>query len=331
MKELLLKTIYGNFKVKEPLIELINHKTIQRLKKIGQRGATDYYKKYNTFISRYDHSIGVLFLLIKYNAELPTQIAGLLHDSSHTVFSHVGEMVFDHKGFKSSYQDDIHEWFLKEQKIDTILHKYQYSLDEILHKNGNHKLLEQDLPDICIDRLEYNLRIGYFEKIITQNDINEILNDLTFENNKWFFTDINTAIKFANISLEKTKGDWADHINLFAYQQLAEAIKTALDSKIINLNDIHFSTDDIIWNKLIESNDQKITTYIKKLKEPQKYITLSFDENYDSILHGKFRGIDPLIKTDNDFQRLSELNSSFKQKYNDLKSIIYSGWKVKYL
>lgn len=208
-------------KIKEPLIGLIKTPTIQRLKKIGQRSASKYYNSYSNFISRYDHSISVLVLLIKYNANITTQIAGLLHDASHTVFSHVGDFLFKYKDHKDSYQDSIHEWFLKEQGINKVLEKYNFSLQKILHKNSQHKLLEQDLPDICIDRLEYNLQAGLENNLIKKDNIEKILNDLTYKNEKWFFGKINIAKKFTSISLKMTKNKLANPINILSYFKIS--------------------------------------------------------------------------------------------------------------
>ena len=331
MKNLLLKTIYGNYEIKEPLVELINTKTIQRLKKISQRGATEYSNPYETFISRYDHSIGVLVLLIKYNADISTQIAGLLHDASHTVFSHVGDFLFKNKDHKHSYQDKIHEWFLKKQGIDKILHKQGFLLEEILHKSGHHKILEQDLPDICIDRLEYNLSSGLQEKLIKTNDIKDILNNLIFKNEKWFFTDIEIAKKFAKIPLYMTEKEWASPFNIFSYAKLAKALKKAIELKIINNDDIHFSTDDIIWNKLKHLNNTEILQNLDKVINPEKYIKLSDKNNHDKLLYGKFRGIDPLVKTNDGLSKLTELDTEFAKKYQNIKSLIHSGWYVKFI
>ncbi|MBD3273361.1 HD domain-containing protein [Candidatus Dependentiae bacterium] len=331
MKNLTLKTIYGDYQIKEPLIELIKTPTIQRLKKISQRGATEYCSPYEKFISRYDHSIGVLVLLIRYNANIKTQIAGLLHDASHTVFSHVGDFLFKNKDHKASYQDKIHEWFLKKQKIDTILQKYGFSLEEILHKSGHHKILEQDLPDICIDRLEYNLQIGLIEKIINKKNISEILNNLTFKNGKWFFTEINIAKKFSEISLIMTEKEWGSAPNIFSYAKLAKALKKGLELKIITEHEIHFSTDDIIWNKLENSKNKEILKYLDQVKNPQKYIKISDKENHDKILYGKFRGINPLIKTEKGLSRLTDLNQNFSKEYNKVKKIIHNGWYIKYI
>src|SRR5690242_2968432 len=112
---LIVHTIYRDLQVTEPvLIDLFNSATMERIKHIHQYGATDYVIVQNKEYTRYEHCVGVWALLRIYGAPLEEQIAGLLHDASHTVFSHVGDILFDHTSAYNSYQDDIHQWYLEQ-------------------------------------------------------------------------------------------------------------------------------------------------------------------------------------------------------------------------
>ncbi|HUB93002.1 MAG TPA: HD domain-containing protein [Verrucomicrobiae bacterium] len=81
--------VYGSAEVNSNvLLDLINSQPVQRLKGIAQFGIPDeFYHKQN--YSRYEHSVGVMILLQRLGASEEEQIAGLLHDVSHTAFSHV--------------------------------------------------------------------------------------------------------------------------------------------------------------------------------------------------------------------------------------------------
>ncbi|MFA5075084.1 MAG: HD domain-containing protein [Candidatus Babeliales bacterium] len=322
--EILLKSIYENCKIKEPiLIEFINHPIMQRLKNISMGGTNVLAIPNFPDYSRFEHSINVLILLIKYEANLEEQIAGLLHDASHTVFSHVGDFLFK----QAEYQDNIHEWYLKELKIDKLLEKYNLSLNNILHKTGIHKLLEQDLPDICIDRLEYNLFNAFKFKILTKQEIWEILENLKFENNFWFFDNPQLAAKFANISLYMTQNVWASAWGILTYKWTSQALEIALKENILNIKDINFSTDNIVLKKLKDSKNKEILEFLNKIKNNKKYFEIN-NNNFDQVLYGKFRGIDPLIKHKNNFIRLTELDQNFAQNYNHIKNLIKNGWKI---
>lgn len=55
----------------------------------------------------YDHSMGVFVILRARGAPLEEQIAGLLHDVSHTAFSHVGDWVYGKENQDKDYQNDV--------------------------------------------------------------------------------------------------------------------------------------------------------------------------------------------------------------------------------
>ena len=149
--------VYGSIEIKEPvLIELINSKPLQRLKKIEQFGVPSAWYCFPGF-SRFEHSVGVLILLKKLNASLKEQIAGLLHDVSHTAFSHVADWVFGSTIENEDLQDLIHKKILIQSEIPKILEKYSFKISEV-SKIEDFGLLERSIPDLCADRVDYALR-----------------------------------------------------------------------------------------------------------------------------------------------------------------------------
>lgn len=325
-----LNTFYGDYEITEPvLVELINDPLMQRLKLVRQYGI-DYYALKKQDYDRFEHSIGVFLLARKYGASLEEQIASLLHDVSHTAFSHLADFMFKNNDFKNSYQDDIHESFLKNSSLEKILNKHGFKISDIYHKNKNFKILEADIPDICADRLEYNLFGGLIDDIITQEDIKIILADLKYASGVWYFTDINIAKKFANISLVLTKTRWAcpdnSMRNIFGSALLARAFKINL----IKIDDFLLSTDDIIWQKLINSDDDEIKITLKKIFNLKDYFKVD-QENFDLKLKSKFRGIDPLVKKNGEFLRLTSLDSDYFTNYNELKEEVAKGFCIKYI
>src|SRR5438067_11128286 len=93
-RALTLNTIYGTYSITEPvIIELLEHPMMQRLQKVHQYGL-DYYLNKPLEYNRYEHSLGVFVLLRRFGATKLEQVAGLLHDVSHTAFSHVADYLF---------------------------------------------------------------------------------------------------------------------------------------------------------------------------------------------------------------------------------------------
>ncbi len=322
-------TILGSLILDEPvLIDLINSEAMQRLKLIHQYGVAHYPNK-NIAYSRYQHSLGVLHILKVVGCSLQEQIAGLLHDVSHTVFSHVADVLFAHKSSVNSYQDDIHEWYISKTDIPAILSKYGFCVKDILHKSGTFKALEQDLPDLCADRLEYLLNGAFLEQLLTAQQVQDIFASLCFNNQTWYFSSLEQARKLADISLHLTEFRFASAWNIASYYWAAQALRLALDSQLLTLDDIHFSSDDAVWNKLAAVHIDNIDLLLKKIENSMQYCALSDASTFDLYVKPKLRGIDPLVMVDSQLVRLSVLDQDFYNKFWCLKNKLENGLYLK--
>jgi HD superfamily phosphohydrolase len=331
VEPLVVKTIYGDFIVTEPvLLDLFKSPTMERIKHIRQYGVIDYVVKQPQEYTRYEHSVGVWALLRIFGASIEEQIAGLLHDASHTVFSHVGDILFRHQSMTSSYQDDIHEWYLKTQKIDELLARHKFSLESILHKSGKHTMLEQDLPEICADRFEYNLYAGILTAMLSKQDIQEIIKNTRFQDGRWFFVNKESAEKLARVSLYNTEHIWGGPYAYFIYRWTAAALAQGIQTGLFTTDDIHFSTDDALWGKLWISNDPIIIKNIKKIiSYKDLIISANQQDSTSAVIKTKFRGINPWVFDGKEYKRLSEVDENFKKEYERVKEQVTNGWRIK--
>lgn len=325
-----LTTLYGPLIIDNPVLRhVIQLPALERLKKVKQSGVAAYViPQLNTW-SRYDHSLGVLWLLQHYGASVEEQLAGLLHDVSHTAFSHVAELVFKHEQHEKSYQDVIHEWFLRESSIDKELSLFSISLDAVLHKFGEHKALEQDLPHLCADRLDYNLTAGVLFERITPQEVHDLLQNLRFEHERWFFVDQMWAKRFGMLVLENDEQIWGTAWNGLLYDLAAQALRRAFVLNLISKNDLHFSTDDVLWQRLLTTNDSIIKNLMHKFFHYQDYYQLVQEGEHDIAIRPKFRGVDPFVATDRGFELLSALDKQFADAYGRVCNLIKRGWFVK--
>lgn len=321
-KEVSIESIYGPISISEPLIlELLETPSMERLKKIDQH-AICYFRKESPTFNRYQHCVGVYYLLKKYQAPLIEQAAGLVHDISHTTFSHLGDIVYNH----DEYQDNIHSWYLDKINLKEILDKYNYTVNDLLFKDKNYIALECPLPDICADRLDYNLQTGYVFNFLTKEDIQTILNDLHFEENRWFFNTPTIAKKFASLSLYFTENFWGADWNAVIYKLCANAFQQGLKLKVITFDDLHFSTDEIILDKLKKQKDSIIDSYLNKSCNYSQYYKKGTKSNYNYFFSPKFRGINPWVKVGNQFFRLTSLNLEFSLEYQRVKEATKEGY-----
>ncbi|MDA1571060.1 HD domain-containing protein, partial [Bacillus cereus] len=167
--------LYGEFEVDPVVEELIVSKSVQRLKGIHQTGAS-YLINEEWNVTRFDHSVGVMLLIKKLGGSVEEQIAGLLHDVSHTAFSHVIDYVFDNKN--ESYHEEIFSAVVKNSEIPAILAKYGYNYEEILLDDSKWTLLERSAPELCADRVDYTLRDMYTYGYISLEEAHSFLEDV---------------------------------------------------------------------------------------------------------------------------------------------------------
>ena len=167
--------IYGEFKVDKVLEELILSKPVQRLKGVHQAGAS-YLMNEKWNVTRFDHSVGAMLLIKKLGGSVEEQIAGLLHDVSHTAFSHVIDYVFDNEN--ESYHEEIFSAVVKNSEIPAILSKHGYNYEDILLDDSKWTLLERSAPELCADRVDYTLRDMYTYGYISLEEAQDFLDDL---------------------------------------------------------------------------------------------------------------------------------------------------------
>lgn len=325
-----IDTFYGPIEVQEPVIlELIDSPIFQRLKNIRQYGVA-YYTNYQEEYNRYDHSIGVFAILRANNASIEEQIAGLLHDVSHTAFSHVGDWVFGKENQENDYQSDIHSLFLEESGLATILKKYHFTIEQILPKEELFPALENPLPNLCADRIDYNIQGAYHQKFITYEEAISIFKDLHFVNNQWVSNNPNLIKKLTRFSLFMTENCWGSPTNYVTSRWLADAILRAIDLGCISYADFHYGTDQEIWDKLIHQRDTIIEKKMKMIGNPQLYFSL-FDtcSEADYIVKSKFRGINPWVLSESKYMRITEIDDKLAEEYDESRERINKGWMIK--
>ncbi len=325
-----LTTNYGTITFDEPvLIELIKSPAFERLKKIHQYGVTVYVRQESDY-NRYEHSLGVFCITHLFGAPLEEQVAALLHDVSHTVFSHVGDHLFN-SGYqykKSSYQDDMHEWFLEQSGIAALLNNHKMLSACSCAAKHKQPCFDQELPNLCADRIEYNLHGGLIDGLLTVEEVSAIIQALRFEDGQWYFVDQQLAKKFALVSLQLSEQRWGGPWNGFLDSCASQALKRALALNLVTKEEIHFSIDDDVWQKLLASTDADIQRYLARMHHYQHAYRISSPEESDMHIRGKFSGTDPFIKTDNGLVRLSALDNKYRAEYERVKDVVGNGFYI---
>ncbi|WBL20864.1 HD domain-containing protein [Zunongwangia sp. HRR-M8] len=284
--------IYGEFEFTDVIEDLINTSVFQRLKGIHQGGAIFLVNpKINH--TRFEHSIGVMILIKKLGGSIEEQIAGLIHDISHTAFSHLIDYVLDIE--EEDYHEKRFEKVLRDKELNDVLKKYQLDPSKFVDIE-KYQLLEYPLPFLSADRIDYTLRDLFQIGKISIKEIIWFLSGLKIVDNrivlisqeygKWFQS------KYEFLVSEYFGGKQNKEVNIL----MKEIVKDCLTKGIIQEDDF-YQDDFYLINKINRwVNLRKKIDEIKKVKIDNEKLTQ------------KKRKIDPEILVDNRVLKLSEIS-----------------------
>ncbi|HVU59426.1 MAG TPA: HD domain-containing protein [Candidatus Saccharimonadales bacterium] len=294
--------IYGRIAVTEPVIaELIASKPLQRLKHISQDGASHFIYP-SRDVTRFEHSVGAWYLARYYKRPVEEQIACLLHDVPHTAFSHVIDTVIPSDGW--AYHDQFLEKVVMRSEIPDICRRHRIDIAKVLDKE-QFPLLENDLPDISFDRLDYFMRDGYGFGLLPRQTVKLFLTSLKEKHEQFYFEDVRIASLYAILYLNFCRLLWLDPTSHGAYQLLAGAIKTAWETGGLAEEDF-FATDEQVWQKLQAAHDPQIDRRLERLR-PGYEFRYAAEAEAEFYGRSKPRIVDPLVQKDGELVRLTTL------------------------
>ncbi|MFB6432097.1 HD domain-containing protein [Bacillus thuringiensis] len=279
--------LYGEFEVDQVVEELISSKSMQRLKGIHQAGAS-YLMNEKWNVTRFDHSVGVMLLVKKLGGSVEEQIAGLLHDVSHTAFSHVIDYVFDNED--ESYHEEIFSSVVKNSEIPAILAKHGYNYEDILLDDSKWTLLERSAPELCADRVDYTLRDMHTYGYISLEEVHSFLEDVIAVEGKMVLQNIQIAEWFTETYYKEIIDFFMEPMNIYGNDMLAKTLKLALHKKVIHADDFLLEDDELIL-KLQQCSEPEVHALLSKV---HPNVIVKEDRNdYNLYQKNKVRLIDP--------------------------------------
>ena len=312
----IIDSLYGEFNIEPIFEELIKTKEVQRLKEIHQGGAS-YLVNSKWNITRYEHSVGTMLFIRLMGGSIEEQIAGLLHDISHTAFSHVVDYAL--KNNTEDYHEKIYKRIIEASNIPKILLNNGYDYNDILFTEEKWTILERSLPKLCGDRIDYTLRDMYCYGYISKEEIDKFLNNLTVIGGEVAIKSIEAAEWFVDTYYKEVIGFFMNPLNIYANNRLAKAISIALEQNEITLEDL-LKDDKYVYSLLKKSKSKEVIELIKSLNE-----NINVEENkfrYDIHHKQKLRIVNPTIVLDDELFNLS--NKSYKAKALIERAVIKS-------
>jgi HD superfamily phosphohydrolase len=293
--------VYGDVAIEHPgILALISCPTFQRLQGILQAGPSALAFPFKS-VTRFEHSLGVYVLLRRLGADRREQVAGLLHDISHTAFSHAVDFII------SSVEQDHHEQLkplmLDRPDIAKALAGLGYAPSEF-YDDSIYLLLERPLPWLCADRLDYFLRDGLTCGAVSPAAAERILSRLAVKDSLIVLTDVDVAREAVRLFQVMNRDWWASDTEAFIYNEFADAVREALNRGILHPDDL-MTEDDLVLGKLDAADIPPINRKLDAIRHFRPELL----NGYTPRVVPKERWLDPPVLVDHGVRRLSTLPS----------------------
>jgi HD superfamily phosphohydrolase len=284
--------LWGEVPVEEPVLqELLRTRPVRRLYGIRQAGASVYLFPEKLSNTRYEHSVGVMHLLALLGAGVEERVAGLLHDVPHTAFSHTVDIVFpnDEHNFHERFQHQV----VLGSEIPEVLARHGVSLRAALEPH-EYPLLEQPLPLLCADRLDYTLRDMFKAGMIAREEALDFVGRLVPTPHGVAVAGATAAEWYARLYNEANRLLWSGPQEAGAYWALAGAIKRAYAIGAFTDEDL-FTTDDDAMIKLRAAGDLRVDAYLDLLRPGTVFYEVGDGEVPAFTTNMKLRWVDPPV------------------------------------
>ncbi len=307
---------------------------MQRLSGIGLLCGTDWTSLYKNrfFYSRLDHSVGVALIIWNFTKDKTQTIAGLLHDVSTTVFSHVSDFRKGDALTQTSTEEPTTKMILSDSALCKLLESDGIEPKDVVDYHI-YPIADNEIPSLSADRLEYMYPSGLaLDGSWTFEEIAKTYNDLIILKNEENKEELGfKTIEMAELYCKKFC--MIGHIlqlneNKLSLQLLSQIMSKAVELDVLQEEDFMTLSESKIIEK-IESFISKKTLSLEEQKFATMYNTfrkmtkvehtnqkLPEDEYFCVSLKVKQRYINPLVKVGTNSQqakRLSEV-SDFANK-----------------
>ena len=165
---------------------------MQRLKGIGLLCGTDWTALYHNrfYYSRLDHSIGVALIVWHFTHDKAQTIAGLLHDISTPVFSHVSDFRKGDALTQTATEEPTARIIRGDAALGRLLAEYGLTAKEV-EDYHIYPIADNEIPQLSADRLEYMFPSGMaLDGSWTMEEIRTCYNDLTILKNEDGFDEL---------------------------------------------------------------------------------------------------------------------------------------------
>ena len=134
---------------------------LSRLKGVGLLCGTDWTKLYKNrfYYSRLDHSVGVALIIWHFTHDKAQTLAGLFHDASTPVFSHVSDFRKGDALTQTATESDNERLLKNDSALCSLLVEDGLTVEQICDYHL-YPVADNEIPQLSADRLEYMFPSG---------------------------------------------------------------------------------------------------------------------------------------------------------------------------
>jgi HD superfamily phosphohydrolase len=249
------------------------------------------------------------------------QVAGLLHDVSHTAFSHVIDHVVANS--REDYHElRVQEWIARTE-IPTVLAYYRMDVAPLLDA-ALWPLVDRPAPDLCLDRIDYTLRDLLHCGRVTEPEVSEFVGSLTVQEERIVVDSLAQALWFVQRYHEEVTDLFMDPVESYANASMGQAIRVGLEQGVITDEDL-FLEDEQLLGRLRSARLASVTEALARLR-PSLLVSKSGPAEGALHVRHKYRVVDPLVRVQPGvFVRCSELDPGVRELHNQVREQALGG------
>lgn len=300
--------IYGSVTFTGLPEAVIENEGMQRLKEVHQNGA-NFLVNPAMDTSRFEHSLGTAILCRRFGRDEAEVVAALVHDISHTAFSHLADQLYERED--QTFHEDLHRRFVQRYGLDDLVAEHGYD-PEYIFDEENFTVLERDRPDICADRLDYTLRDLFKDGRLSRDEVQEVLDGLTVEDGILVARDEPAAKRVMDLFLTLNQEVFFNPLHEASNMLLKDILLDGFKRGVLTEDDL-LTTDARVLEKV--RTDEDLADRLDSIS-PDMVVEPGADHDRFEVMR-KHRLVDPRVAGTG--KRLTDLDPSAKERFETFK------------
>ena len=295
---------------------------LKRLAGVGLLCGTDWTKLYKNrfYYSRLDHSLGVALIVWHFTHDKAQTVAGLLHDISTPVFSHVSDFRKGDALTQTATEEPTARIIRGDAELGLLLAEDGLTAAQV-EDYHIYPIADNEIPQLSADRLEYMFPSGMaLDGSWTMDEIRRCYNDLTILKNE----DGQDELGFQHVEIAELYCEhfcMIGHIlqlneNKLTLHMLGQIMNQAEKEGVLSEDDFMKLSEREVMEKLERASSRMYKTFRTMTSIEHTEVALDEKEYFCVNLKVKQRYINPLVNG----HRLSDISEKARLIIDDFKS-----------